>query len=209
MTFNVFFREDTTTLSFLQSIISKDPEKWSVLRDTFQGQMDCRLTLVDKSIETPFHCLLTALICRQLEEQLKAIFSSLSLFVPPVRSGRPGNVSSVNEPFDTTEHRNEFLAECFSKVLARDARVITKRNPIHCRDLKVSSSSHNLYLRFEGGIANGWRLNDRFVAMLKPKELLNFRDYELSCRNIFTHGFSKNGVFINIDLEQRDNAGEL
>ena len=71
MTFNVFFREDTTTQSFLPSIVSKDTENWALFRSTFAGRKDCNLTIVDKSIETPFHCLLVALFCKQLEDELQ------------------------------------------------------------------------------------------------------------------------------------------
>ena len=56
LTFNVFFREDTTTQSFLPSIVSKDPNNWAFFRSVLVGQKDCKLTIVDKSIETPFHC---------------------------------------------------------------------------------------------------------------------------------------------------------
>jgi hypothetical protein len=62
LTFNVFFREDTTTQSFLPSIISKSPEHWALFRNVFSEQKDCKLTIVDKSIETPFHCLLVTFL---------------------------------------------------------------------------------------------------------------------------------------------------
>ena len=70
LTFNVFFKDDTTTQSFLPSIVAKNPEHWALFRKVLADQKDCRLTIVDKSIETPFHCLLAALFCKQLEEQL-------------------------------------------------------------------------------------------------------------------------------------------
>lgn len=72
LTFNVFFREDTTTQSFLPSIVSKDPCHWAVFRSVFAGRKDCKLTIVDKSVETPFHCLLVSLFCKQLETELQA-----------------------------------------------------------------------------------------------------------------------------------------
>ena len=182
LTFNVFFREDTTTQSFLPSIVSKDTENWALFRSTFAGRKDCNLTIVDKSIETPFHCLLVALFCKQLEDELQTEFENTTMILSP------------------TENRNDYLQECFSKVSGRKVKIATKRNPILCRDIKISTGDYTLFLRFEGGMANGWQVDDAYVASMTPKELLPFVSSNVKCKNIFTHGYSQNGVFINVDF---------
>lgn len=200
LTFNVFFREDTTTQSFLPSIVSKDPMNWDFFRSVLTGQKNCRLTIVDKSIETPFHCLLVALFCKQLEDELQTTFDNVTMILSPLRKEHPGSINIANLLFDKTENRNDYLQECFSKVSGRKVKIATKRNPILCRDIKISSGDYILYLRFEGGVANGWQVDDAYVARLTPQELLSFASCNLKCRNIFTHGYSQNGVFINVDF---------
>jgi len=200
LTFNVFFREDTTTQSFLPNIVSKDPMNWDFFRSVLTGQKNCRLTIVDKSIETPFHCLLVALFCKQLEDELQTTFDNVTMILSPLRKEHLGSINIANLPFDKTENRNDYLQECFSKVSGRKVKIATKRNPILCRDIKISSGDYILYLRFEGGVANGWQVDDAYVARLTPQELLSFASCNLKCRNIFTHGYSQNGVFINVDL---------
>jgi hypothetical protein len=209
LTFNVFYREDTTTQSFLTGIISKSHEHWAFFRNILTGEKGCRLTIVDKSVETPFHCLLIALFCKQLEEQLHARMDSITLILSPLQKNRQNGGNTVNMPFDTTDHRNEFLQECFAKVLGRKVKIATKRNPVHCRDVKISAGDYVLYLRFEGGMANGWQVDDAYISRLSPKELLAFALNDIKCRNIFTHGFSQNGVFINVDLLTKHNALNL
>lgn len=206
LTFNIFFREDTTTQSFLPSIISKSPEHWALLRNVFSEQKDCKFTIVDKSIETPFHCLLVALFCKQLVEELQVGMENITLILSPLhKEHAPRNEHAwkdvtANMPFDTTEHRNDFLQECFAKVACRKVKIATKRNPILCRDIKITSGDYILYLRFEGGVANGWMVDDAYVASQTPKELLSFAFSNVKCKNIFTHGYSQNGVFINVDF---------
>ena len=200
LTFNVFFKEDTTTQSFLPSIVSKDPMNWDFFRSVLTGQKNCRLTIVDKSIETPFNCLLVALFCKQLEDELQTTFDNVTMILSPLRKEHPGSINIANLPFDKTENRNDYLQECFSKVSGRKVKIATKRNPILCRDIKISSGDYILYLRFEGGVANGWQVDDAYVARLTPQELLSFASCNLKCRNIFTHGYSQNGVFINVDF---------
>ena len=215
LTFNVFFREDTTTQSFLPSIVSKDLNNWAFFRSVLAGQKDCKLTIVDKSIETPFHCLLAALFCKQLEEELQVGMENITLILSPLhkeyapRNEHAGKDVSANIPFDTTDHRNAFLQECFAKVARRKVKIATKRNPILCRDIKISSRDYVLYLRFEGGIANGWQVDDSYVAYLTPKELLSFASSNVKCKNIFTHGYSQNGVFINVDFLTKYHAHNL
>lgn len=200
LTFNVFFREDTTTLSFLPSIVSKDPCHWAVFRSVFAGRKDCKLTIVDKSVETPFHCLLVALFCKQLERELLTTMEGITLILSPLHKENPGGTNMANMPFDTTTHRNEFLKQCFDRVMGRQMKIATKRNPILCRDIKISSGEYVLYLRFEGGVANGWQADDNYVSRLSPQELLSFADNNVKCKNIFTHGYSQNGVFLNVDF---------
>lgn len=200
LTFNVFFREDTTTQSFLPSIVSKDPMNWDFFCSVLTGQKNCRLTIVDKSIETPFHCLLVALFCKQLENQLQTSFESVTMILSPLHKEHPGGINTANMPFDSTEHRNVYLQECFAKVSCKKVKITTKRNPILCRDIKITSGDYILYLRFEGGVANGWQVDDAYVARLTPQELLSFASCNLKCRNIFTHGYSQNGIFINVDF---------
>ena len=209
LTFNVFFREDTTTQSFLPSIVSKDPSHWALFRSVLSGQKDCKLTIVDKSVETPFHCLLVALFCKQLEEELQARMDSVTLILSPLHKEHPDGINMTNMPFDTTAHRNEFLQQCFGKVMGRAIKISTKRNPILCRDIKISSGDYVLYLRFEGGVANGWQADDSYVSRLSPKELLAFADNNVKCKNIFTHGYSQNGVFLNVDFLTKYNALNL
>ena len=206
LTFNVFFREDTTTQTFLPGIVSKDPEHWSFFRSVFTGQKDGRLTLVDKSIETPFHCLLAALFCKQLEEELGMAFKDMTLIVKPMNMKHHGLPPSANTPFGSTADRNHFLQLCFQKIFGRDIRLVTKRNPVFCRDIRITSGDNILYLRFEGGLAYGWQTDDGYVSLLSPKELVDMAESSIRCRNIFTHGYSRNGIFINIDFLTKSNT---
>lgn len=206
LTFNVFFREDTTTQTFLPSIVSKDPEHWSFFRSVFAGQKDGRLTWVDKSVETPFHCLLAALFCKQLEEVLGMAFKDLTLIVKPMGRGHLSLPPSANTPFGSTAGRNDFLRLCFQKILGRDIRLVTKRNPVFCRDIRIMSGDSILYRRFEGGLAYGWQTDDSYVSLLSPKELLDMSESSIRCRNVFTHGYSRNGIFINVDFLTKSNT---
>lgn len=200
LTFNVFFKDDTTTLSFLPSITAKNPEHWALFRRALAGRKDARLTIVDRSIESPFHCMLTALFCKQLEEQLHIQMDSITLILSPLHKEHPGGDYTANKPFDTTEHRNDFLQVCFVKVMGIKIKIATKRNPIHCRDVKISVGDYVLYLRIEGGLANGWQIDDEYVSGLPSQDLLFFACNDVRCKNIFSHGYSRNGVFINVDF---------
>lgn len=200
LTFNVFFREDTTTQRFLSSIIDKDPEHWKFFRNVFKGQDKCTLTLVDRSIETPFHCLLVVLLCKQLEKELGIDLNGIKLILTPIRNEEPTKTVLANLAFGTTDDRNNYLRECFTTILGKTPTITTKRNPVYCRDLKISSRDYALYIRVEGGVGNGWQIVGGENILLTPQELLGKSGCNLPCRNIYTHSFSRNGVFLNFDL---------
>ena len=209
LTFNVFFREDTTTQRFLNSIIDKDPEHWAFFRNIFKGQGKCTLTLVDRSIETPFHCLLVALLCKQLAAELGIDLKAIKLILTPIRNEEPTKTVLANLAFGTTDERNSYLRECFASILSKVPAITTKRNPIYCRDLKISSRDYSLYIRVEGGVGNGWQIVGGDNVLMTPRELLGKANIDLPCRHIFTHSFSRNGVFLNFDLLTSSSHGVL
>ncbi len=204
LTFNVFYNEDTTTKGFLQTLVLKNPWEWAMLRQAFEGKKDATITLVDRYIETPFHCLLTVLLFKQVMEELGFSSSKLHLILTPIKKEQPGKQVTVNESFGMTFERNDFLRECFSLILGMEVSITTKRNPIHCRDLKISTEDFNLYLRFEGGIAKGWQPVNKYLAELPADELLELHQSDLPCSNVYVHGHSRNGVFISIELQPKD-----
>lgn len=200
--FNVFYTEDTTTFGFLQTLISKNPWEWAMLRQVFEGK-DASVTLVDRSIETPFHCLLTALFCKQLMEELGFRIDNLHSILTPLKKEKPGSLVSVNSNFNTTANRNDFLRECFNRTIKENAVITSRHNPVHCRDLKISTDEFILYIRCEGGIARGWHPTDKYLAELPASELLPLHDKDLACRNVYVHGHSRTGVFINIEIQKK------
>lgn len=200
LTFNVFYDVDTTTLGFLQGIILKNPWEWSILRQLFEGK-NSDITIVDKSIETPFQCMLAALFCKQLTEELGTETKKVRFVLTPIKKEQPGKLVTVNGQFDTTANRNDFLQDCFIRILGKRISIVTRRNPVYCRDLKIATVEGSLYIRCEGGIGHGWQLTNKYDAQLPGTELLQLHDSNMPCHNIFARGFSKTGHFISIELQ--------
>lgn len=200
LTFNVFYNEDTTTQSFLPTLVSKNPWEWHTLRTVFEGKRDITITIVDRAIETPFHCLLTALFCKQLGEELGFKAKRIHLVLTPLKKEQHGKLVTVNGNFDTTTNRNGFLSECFLRVMGTKANITTKRNPVHCRDIKITTSDYSLYIRCEGGIVRGWQPTNKYLADMPANELLDIHS-DLPCHSVYVHGHSRTGVFISIELQ--------
>lgn len=198
--FNVFYTEDTTTLGFLPTLVSKNPWEWAMLRNLFKGKK-ATVLFVDRSMETPFHCLLAALFCKQLAEELGCKLGKFHTVPAPLKKTESGNITTANSNFDTYAKRDAFLRECFLRIVGKRVAVNTKYNPIHSRDLKISIDGYTLYVRFEGGIGRGWCPADKSIAELPASELLELHDKDIACRNAYVHGYSRTGVFINIELQ--------
>ena len=137
LTFNVFFREDTTTQSFLPSIVSKDPNNWAFFRSVLAGQKDCKLTIVDKSIDDLLAdnpTLTTADINRILYRQ----------FGTRIHRGTVSwNGETIQlRPEVTEQLRRNYLA---SRGIHPSAHTATNRNPLPSQgdnrgnDIKVQS----------------------------------------------------------------------
>lgn len=199
--FNAILHEDSSTLGFLHSIIMHDPYKWAMIREVFSGCQDATLTVVDKSVDTPFKCLLLSYLCKQLEEELQVSFISVSLCLRPLLKETPGKIVTTDGFFDTTKNRNEFLLSLTDDMLDSPVKLSVRRSPMRERDIKIKGNGYTLHIRFEGGITNGWRIKNSYTAMLPASDLLILKDYDIECINRFMRGGDKLGVFINIELQ--------
>lgn len=204
LTFNAFYDVDTTTRGFLQTLVLKNPWEWSMLRQVFEGKKDVTITLVDRAIETPFHCLLVALFLKQLTVELGFKSKKLRLILTPLKKEQTGKLVTVSSAFDTTANRNGFLQDCFRRVMGTNVLLTTKANPIHCRDLKISTSDYTLYIRCEGGVVRGWQPTNKYLAQMPASELLELHVSDLPCHSVFVHGHSRTGVFISIELQPKN-----
>lgn len=203
LTFNVFYYEDTTTKGLLQTLVMKNPWEWNMLRHAFEGKKNSVITLVDRNIETPFQCMLATLFCKQLMEELGIWTQNIRLILTPLKKEQPGKPNTVDSVFDTTSNRNDFLKDCFHTITGIDVTIITKRNPIRCRDLRISTEEYTLYVRSEGSLVKGWHPSNKYLVELSAKELLDLHQSNLPCSNIYVHGHSRNGVFLSIELQPK------
>lgn len=200
LTFNVFYNEDTTTKGFLQTLVLKNPWEWTMLRQAFERKRNASITIVDRSIETPFHCLLAALFCKQLVEELGLLSPKVRLILTPLKKEQPGKLVTVNESFGMTFERNDFLRECFLRVMGTSVALATKRNPVHCRDLKIVTDDYTLFIRCEGGITRGWQPSNKYLAEMPSSELFEVHSSDLPCHSQYVHGHNRTGHFISIEL---------
>lgn len=206
LTFNVFYREDTRISEFVRSLVVKAPEHWAYLRSVLDGQ-DCSVYWADRSVNTPFDCLWAARTISDLQDMLGIRITSLHLMLKSLRESSCLKRQICVDPFPATELRNRFLSRCIERKLGTTVKVNFRKCSIGYRDLKIVAKGYVLYIRFEGGVANGWELKDKSAHISTADQILEIDEYQLKCQNIYNHSFSKNGIFINFDLQPRMNVG--
>lgn len=204
--FNVFLNEDTSTDTFLQSIIAKDTYKWAMIREAFKGKDNVSLTLVDKYAETPFQCILLAKICNQLKKELEFNYGLIRILVSKLKNESHSCIVKADGKFGTTMQRDMFLEDCIGHIAGMPCKVTSKRNLIRCRDLKLQTDDFTLFIRVEGGISKGWQIKDKYVAALSACDILRLHEHDIPCHNQYIHGFDRNGVFLSIELQPNLNS---
>lgn len=199
--FNVFLHEDITTETFLQSIITKDTYKWAMIRDIFKGKKNVSLTVADKYVETPFQCVLLAKLIKQIAGELGFDYGHIRINLEHLRKEHPGAMVTADGKFDTTPHRNAFLADCIDEIVGKQCKISSKRALIRCRDLRLQTDDFTLYIRVEGGFSRGWQIKDKYVAALPANDILRLHGHGHECQNQYIHGFDRNGIFYSIELQ--------
>lgn len=199
--FNVILLKNSSTLNFLQDIVTKDTYKWAMIRDHFKSKKDVRLSLVDRCAETPFQCLLLAKLCKQLEEELEFSYGSMKIELSNLKRETPDIRVTADGKFDTTANRNEFLANCIETVVGRPAKIVSKRHLVRSRDIKLSTDEYTLIIRVHEGITRGWQIADNYIATMSADDILNFHEHDIPCRNWFISCNDKSGIWIGIELQ--------
>lgn len=199
--FNVILLKNSSTLNFLQDIVTKDTYKWALIRDLFKGKKDVRLSLVDRCAETPFQCLLLAKLCKQLEEELGFSYGSMKIELSNLKRESPGTRVTADGKFDTTDNRNAYLHKCIEIIVGRPANIKSKRHLVRSRDIKLTSDEFMLIIRVHEGISRGWQISDNYIASMSADDILNFHEHDIPCRNWFINSNDKSGIWIGIELQ--------
>lgn len=199
--FCIIHRETTSTLRFLASITNKKSWRWRFVRNVFTGREDVSLTIVDKSVDTPFRCLLLALFVKQLKDDFSFGYRKLTVYVTPLPSESHVGTSVANERFGTTIQRNTYLQQCLKRIVGMEAKLKCKRFIINKRDSKLSSKDFDLFIRVNNGISHGWYADDAKTECMTPIQLLDKHESDIPCYNILSCSGHKSGVLINLDLQ--------
>lgn len=200
--FNVILLKNSSTLNFLQDIVTKDTYKWAMIRDLFKGKKDVRLSLVDRCAETPFQCLLLAMLCKQLEEELEFTYGTMKIDLSNLKRESPGARVTADGKFDTTDNRNAYLHKCIETIVGRPASIKSKRHLVRSRDIKLTTDEFTLIIRVHEGISRGWQISDSYIASMSADDILNFHEHDIPCRNWFINCNDKSGIWIGIELQQ-------
>lgn len=199
--FTIIHKEDTTTQNFLSSIIKKKPWRWRFVRNVFSGRDDVSLTVVDKSADTPFRCLLLALFIKQLGDDFSFCYRRVLIYVTLLPMESHHGTSMTNERFGSTIQRNTFLQQCVKRIVGIDAKLKCKRFIINKRDSKLSTKDFSLNIRVGKGVSHGWQSEGEEYAYLMPYELLDRHEDDIPCFNVKSRSGHKEGVLISLELQ--------
>lgn len=222
LAFNYNVYNDFMLVNFLRELMDSQPEKWNVIRAIFKGKKDVSLTMVDRYVNTPFRCQMLAHFCKQLQKELDFTYKSLNVMLTPIKEKIDGGKYGVliaddfkrdgpircacmipaNNNFEYTIHRDMYLKACANYELDVPMKLKVKENPVHCRDLNISTGNYTLSIRTFGGITGAWacKSKDDGAPSLNP-----LKRESLVCTNLHRIGRDKAGVFINVDLQVRAN----
>lgn len=203
--FNVVLLKNSSTLCFLQDIVTKDTYKWAMIRDIFKGKKNVRLTLVDRCAETPFHCLLLAKFVKQLEEELEFSYGTMKIALSNLKRESHGTRVTADGKFDTTTNRNLYLSNCMEKIVGRSVCITSKRHLVRSRDIRLQTDEFTLIIRVHEGITRGWQIADNYIASMSANDILNLHDHAIPCQNWFINCNDKSGIWIGIELQPINN----
>lgn len=77
--FNNAILGNTSTQNFFYTIMGNELDRWQFVQNIFSDRDDVQLTIFDKYADTPFKCLLIALLIRQMREVISLRYKSIQV----------------------------------------------------------------------------------------------------------------------------------
>ena len=217
--FNVMIRKDISLQTFVKDTIAGQNTSWSFIRSLFAGTENVTLTIVEKSADTPFRCYLLASLCNQLQNELGVFFSRIQIKLAQVKNvpytTDDGCIVSssmsidknkpfpcaipANIKFDTSFHRDIYLAMCFKKEIGLTDNIRVSRFPLRCRDVIISNGIHSVIIRSGESLTHDWEIRTPgyhpWTTYLQdiPRE-------EMMCSHRQVRSEGKRGLLLSVEL---------
>lgn len=198
--------EGISTRNFAETIMGKDKPMFKYVQNAFCGK-DASLSLVDYTADTPFRCILLALFIKQLGELLNVNFTSIHLYITPIRkiNGYSAFFDSADSRYDSTSARNAFLQQALDKITGKKVLFSCKGNHFLKEDIKLSCDDYTMHIRPvrpDGGLTRGWLTEKGDFPFMSSQELLTQYSADIPCYNEHSRTYKKNGVQVYIELER-------
>lgn len=217
--FNVMIRKDVRLKSFVRDTIAGQNASWSIIRALFAGTDNVTLTIVEKCADTPLRCYLLASLCNQLQYELGVFFSRIQIKLAPVKdvpyTTEDGCIVSsslaidknkpfpcaipANIKFDTTFHRDVYLAMCFKKETGLTNNIRVSRFPLRCRDVIISNDIHSVIIRSGESLTHDWEVRTPGYHPWTTY-LHDIPQEEIMCSHRQVRSEGKRGLLLSVEL---------
>lgn len=218
--FNVVIRKDVRLKSFVRDTIAGQNASWSIIRTLFAGSDNVTLTIVEKCADTPFRCYLLASLCNQLQNELGVFFSRIHIKLASVKdvpyTTDDGCIVSssmsidktkpfpctipANIKFDTTFHRNIYLAMCFKREKGLTDNVKVSRFSLRCRDIVISNGIHSVIIRSGESLTDDWEIRTHGYHPWTTY-LHDIPQEKMMCSHRQVRSEGKRGLLLSVELD--------
>lgn len=181
--------------SLLEVLVNQQKEKWDVIKSVIKGKY-VQVSYNEKYLNTPLGCMILANLIRGMPNVLGVKIGEITCYFPTHLKNSNSWGNRLIDNFLSVEDRNEFLSDCFKKIVNKDVDIILLNNLPHFRWIELKGNDFTLSLYPDGGISNGWKLRFRESQEEYPKIDL---DENLTLINTNPHA----GIQYIIDFQKK------
>ena len=156
--FDARIKEDCNIDSLLHSLVSIKSDKWLKIKSTLTGK-SVSIDYSDRYLNTPLGCMLLANLIKSIKEYLGVTVRSINIYVikPTNDTLDDTKRTNIDSNFQTSSSRNKFLEDAVYELAGTRPTVVDNGYIEHERCFTAKTSSEELCLRPDAGIANGWK----------------------------------------------------
>lgn len=186
---------DTSLFNFYHTIILSEPDKWNKIIPKLKNKK-VNVSYLDIYLKDPLGCLMLLNLIKSFSDELNLDIQSLYLNLSNYNNGLryDANLNSIDKDWGDSGLRTSFLKHSSQSILGILPVVKEDRFLPHWRELVFTADEFELIIRPNGGIKNGWKL-DNTEGFVSQKNI----DYSVDI-NLFNTN-QRDGILYNIVFE--------
>lgn len=181
---------------FYTLLTSQKHDRWAKIEDRIRNK-EVAINYMDTYLVDPLGVLMINNLIKSLTEKLNIKVKALIFDISAYSNFGQNSIGRIIDDFVSKDQRRKFMTECSDELLSIFPVIQEEGRLPHWRELLVEGDDFELVIRPNGGIRNGWTLD-------QSEQIIDYDDIHYDDDLLLHNQSSFNGILYNIIFQTKN-----